>query len=164
MRRRSVTDAWLPAHVARRWLDTGNTAPFASTTIPRRLFPALSRLGDTLRHRSDREPIRRSHPRKEPHVAGAKPDPRTGQRALGHHHHSSYEIAIDLTDGAGGPGEKTFRTAPSITFDAEPGASTFVDFVGDGIAAATLNGRELDVGSWTSTGGLPLADLAATTS
>ena len=75
---------------------------------------------------------------------------------------SSYEITIDLTDGTGGPGEKTFRTDTVVTFDAEPGASTFIDFVGDGIAQATLNGRDLDVGSWTNTGGLPLDDLAAT--
>ena len=75
---------------------------------------------------------------------------------------SSYEITIDLTDGTGGPGEKTFRTDTEVRFDAEPGASTFIDFVGDGIAQATLNGRDLDVGSWTNTGGLPLHDLAAT--
>ena len=75
---------------------------------------------------------------------------------------SSYEITIDLTDGTGGPGEKTFRTDTEVRFDAEPGASTFIDFVGDGIAQATLNGRDLDVGSWTNSGGLPLHDLAAT--
>src|SRR4029077_19768096 len=44
---------------------------------------------------------------------------------------------------------------------AVPGSSTFVDFVGDGIATATLNGRELDVSSSTTAGGLPLDDLAA---
>ncbi len=35
-----------------------------------------------------------------------------------------------------------------------------IDFVGDGIAAATLNGRSLDVGGWTTAGGLALHDLA----
>src|SRR6478672_8932451 len=75
---------------------------------------------------------------------------------------SSYEIAIDLTDGAGRPSEKTFDTRVVVTFDAVPGAGTFIDFVGDGIATATLNGRELDVGAWTTSGGLPLSELAAT--
>ncbi len=74
---------------------------------------------------------------------------------------SAYDIAVDVTDGAGGPGEKTYRTRVLVTFDAVPGSSTFIDFVGDGIATATLNGRELDVDTWTSTGGLPLDELAA---
>ncbi len=75
---------------------------------------------------------------------------------------SSYEIAIDLTDGAGGPGEKTFATTSTVTFDATTGAGTVIDFVGDGIATATLNGRSLDVGGWTTAGGLALDDLAET--
>ena len=73
----------------------------------------------------------------------------------------SYDITLDLTDGAGGPGEKTFRTRSVISFTATPGAETFVDFVGDGLETATLNGRPLDVGSWTPAGGLPLSDLAS---
>jgi aminopeptidase N len=72
----------------------------------------------------------------------------------------SYRITLDLTDGAGGPGEKTFRTRSVIRFTATPGADSFVDFVGDGVASATLNDRPLDVGTWTATGGLPLTDLA----
>ncbi len=74
---------------------------------------------------------------------------------------SSYDIVIDLTDGAGGPSEKTFGTEAVLRFAASAGASTFLDFVGDGVAAATLNGRDLDVGGWSSTGGLALDDLAA---
>ncbi len=74
---------------------------------------------------------------------------------------SAYDIVIDVTDGAGAPGEKTFATTSTVSFTAEPGASTFVDFVGEGIASATLNGRPLDVGSWTIAGGLALHDLAA---
>ncbi len=76
-------------------------------------------------------------------------------------HTSAYEVEIDLTDGAGGPSEKTFATTSRLRFTATPGASTFVDFVGDGIARASLNGLDLDVGAWSSTTGLPLADLAA---
>jgi aminopeptidase N len=74
---------------------------------------------------------------------------------------SSYEIAIDLTDGRGGPSEKTYRTRARITFTATEGAATFVDFVGDGLVSAELNGRSLDVGRWTGTDGLALDGLAA---
>ena len=74
---------------------------------------------------------------------------------------SSYEIQIDLTDGTGGPSEKTFATTSTIRFGAEPGASTFVDFVGDGLVRATLNGADLDIGGWSSTTGLALTGLAA---
>jgi aminopeptidase N len=72
---------------------------------------------------------------------------------------SAYAVHIDLTDGMGGPSEKTYATTSVVTFGATPGSSTFIDFVGDGIAAATLNGRELDVGSWSGTAGLALTDL-----
>jgi aminopeptidase N len=72
----------------------------------------------------------------------------------------SYRIDLDVTDGAGGPGEKTFETRSEIRFTARPGASTFLDFVGDGIAAATLNGQPLDVGGWSNTAGLALVGLA----
>ncbi len=72
----------------------------------------------------------------------------------------SYHIEVDLTDGAGQPGEKTFATRSTIRFRAEPGSATFVDFVGDGIACATLNGVDIDVSGWTTSGGLRLADLA----
>jgi aminopeptidase N len=73
----------------------------------------------------------------------------------------SYRIDLDLTDGAGGPGEKTFATRSEIRFTARPGASTFLDFVGDGIASATLNGEPLDIGGWSNTAGLALDGLAA---
>ena len=47
-----------------------------------------------------------------------------------------------------------------IRFTSSRGAETFIDFVGDGIATAELNGTALDVGSWTTSGGLALTDLA----
>ena len=72
-----------------------------------------------------------------------------------------YKVDLDLTDGAGGPGEKTYRTRSEISFSATPGSSTFIDFVGDGIATATLNDTPFDVGSWTNGGGLALTDLDA---
>ena len=73
----------------------------------------------------------------------------------------SYLVDLDLTDGHGGPGEKTYATSSTVNFGAVPGSVTFIDFVGDGIATATLNGRPIDVAAWTNGGGLPLVDLAA---
>ncbi|MGI8416104.1 MAG: M1 family metallopeptidase, partial [Nakamurella sp.] len=74
---------------------------------------------------------------------------------------SAYQIELDLTDGAGGPGEKTFSTTSTVRFCATAGASSYVDFVGDGIASATLNGTPLDSSRWTTEGGLTLSGLAA---
>ncbi|WP_354527565.1 aminopeptidase N [Nakamurella sp. UYEF19] len=71
----------------------------------------------------------------------------------------SYEIILDLTDGQGGPGEKTYATRSVISFGAVDGGSTFLDFVGDGVSTATLNGKPLDVGGWTNASGLQLPDL-----
>ncbi len=71
----------------------------------------------------------------------------------------SYEVTIDLTDGQGGPGEKSYPTRSEISFAAAPGSDTFIDFVGDGIASAVLNGRDLDVGGWSNGSGLALPDL-----
>ncbi len=72
----------------------------------------------------------------------------------------SYEIDIDLTDGAGGPSEQTFDTRVVVRFGANPGARTVIDFVGDAIRSANLNGDPIDVGAWTTSTGLPLAGLA----
>jgi len=72
----------------------------------------------------------------------------------------SYDVEIDLTDGAGGPSEKTFGSRVVVRFEAGPGASTVIDFLGDAIRRATLNGENIDVGAWTTSTGLPLARLA----
>ncbi|ACV78218.1 aminopeptidase N [Nakamurella multipartita] len=74
---------------------------------------------------------------------------------------AAYEVTIDLTDGAGGPSEKNYPTEAVITFTATRGASTFLDFVGEALTSATLNGRALDVSGWSSSTGLVLDDLAA---
>jgi aminopeptidase N len=51
----------------------------------------------------------------------------------------SYAVELDLTTS-----ETTFRSVNTIVFDcAEPGASTFVDFVGESIDKVTLNGEEV---------------------
>jgi aminopeptidase N len=74
----------------------------------------------------------------------------------------SYAIDLDLTDGAGNPGESTFRSTTTVRFRAaEPGASTWIDIVAAGVRSATLNGRELDVADYDEEKGIALPDLAA---
>ncbi len=74
----------------------------------------------------------------------------------------SYAVDLDLTDGAGGPGESTFRTTTTVRFTAaEPGASTWIDVMAAGVRSATLNGRELDVADYDEEKGIALPDLAA---
>jgi len=74
----------------------------------------------------------------------------------------SYDIALDLTDGNGGPGERTFDSKTTIRFAAaEPGASSFVDIVAGAVRNATLNGTALDVSGYTEETGVELPSLAA---
>ncbi len=75
---------------------------------------------------------------------------------------TSYDITIDLTDGTGGPGERTFRSTTVITFGCtEPGATTFIEAAMERIRSATLNGSAIDVAGWSAEKGLTLTDLAA---
>jgi aminopeptidase N len=74
----------------------------------------------------------------------------------------SYDIALDLTDGTGGPGERTFRSTTTVTFTCtEPGATTFIDVAMERVRSATLNGETVDTDGWTAEKGLTLADLRA---
>ncbi|MBJ8342371.1 aminopeptidase N [Antrihabitans sp. YC3-6] len=72
----------------------------------------------------------------------------------------NYRIELDLTDGAGGPGEKTFFSRTTVTFDAMPGGYTFVDIVAAGVRSATLNGKSIDVSDYNESTGIELRDLA----
>ncbi|CAA9239543.1 MAG: Membrane alanine aminopeptidase N [uncultured Actinomycetospora sp.] len=75
---------------------------------------------------------------------------------------TSYVVDLDLTDGAGAPGESTFRTTTTVHFRAAtPGSSTWIDLVAAGVRSATLNGRTLDVADYDEEKGLALPDLAA---
>ncbi|HEY3736691.1 MAG TPA: aminopeptidase N [Jatrophihabitans sp.] len=77
-------------------------------------------------------------------------------------HVDSYDITLDLTDGGGKPGERTFRSITTVTFGANsPGASTFIDVIADSFHTVTLNGVELDVSDYATDKGLTLPDLAA---
>jgi len=72
----------------------------------------------------------------------------------------TYDIELDQTDGVGGPGEKTFATTSRVRFTAEAGSASFIDFVGDGLRTATLNGHPVDISQWSTEGGLVLPELA----
>ncbi|MEE3850748.1 aminopeptidase N [Gordonia sp. LSe1-13] len=73
----------------------------------------------------------------------------------------NYTIELDLTDGDGAPGVKTFRSVTTVTFTATAGASSFIDLVAPTLISATLNGTELDVADFDESVGIALPDLAA---
>src|SRR5690625_771180 len=72
----------------------------------------------------------------------------------------NYRIALDLTDGGGKPGERTFRSTTTVTFDALPGTDTVIDIAAATIHGATLNGRALDVSGYDESTGIALTGLA----
>ncbi|MBV9595896.1 MAG: aminopeptidase N [Chloroflexi bacterium] len=75
---------------------------------------------------------------------------------------TQYQVELDLTDGAGRPGERTFRSRTTVRFRARHvGASTFVDLIAERIQAAALNGMPLATTDYASESGLPLPSLAA---
>jgi aminopeptidase N len=58
---------------------------------------------------------------------------------------ASYDVELDLTDGAGGPGEDTFATTTTIRFACvEPGATTHLDLTGPSVEQVLLNGETVD--------------------
>ncbi|MBF4192708.1 aminopeptidase N [Mycolicibacterium phlei] len=71
-----------------------------------------------------------------------------------------YRISLDLTDGAGKPGERTFRSTTTVEFDATAGGDTYIDIAADKIHRATLNGRDIDVSGYDESTGIPLTGLA----
>ena len=72
----------------------------------------------------------------------------------------NYRIDLDLTDGDGKPGERTFRSVTTVTFDALAGADTVIDVAAGTVRSATLNGRELDVSGYDESTGIALSGLA----
>ena len=71
----------------------------------------------------------------------------------------NYRIRLDLTDGSGKPGERTFRSLTAVEFDALAGADTYIDIAADSIRSATLNGRDIDVSDYDESTGIPLTGL-----
>jgi aminopeptidase N len=74
---------------------------------------------------------------------------------------TSYSIELDVTDGAGAPGERTFRSTTTVRFTSRAaGASTWIDLVAGGVRGAVLNGVALDVSGYVEDDGIALPDLA----
>ncbi|MET8148248.1 aminopeptidase N [Actinoplanes sp. NPDC049668] len=74
---------------------------------------------------------------------------------------TGYDIALDLTDGQGGPGAGTFRSTTRVDFRCtEPGASTFIEVAAASVRSATLNGTPVDLSGWSAEDGLTLTGLA----
>ena len=71
----------------------------------------------------------------------------------------SYQIDLDVTDGNGAPGGRTFRSTTTVVFDALPGADTVIDLAADTVRAAGLNGQDLDVSGYDESTGIPLRGL-----
>jgi aminopeptidase N len=75
---------------------------------------------------------------------------------------SAYDISLDLTDGTGYPGERTFHSVTEVRFScSEPGATTFVEIAAESLRGATLNGTPLDISGWAPDRGLTVPGLAA---
>jgi aminopeptidase N len=75
----------------------------------------------------------------------------------------SYDIVVDLTDGAGQPGEGTFASRTTVKFRSnEAGADSWIDIVAGSVERATLNGVELDVSDYREDDGVKLPGLAET--
>jgi aminopeptidase N len=72
----------------------------------------------------------------------------------------SYQINLDVTDGKGAPGERTFRSTTTVVFDALAGADTVIDIAAETVRSASLNGHELDVSGYDESTGIPLRGLA----
>ena len=75
---------------------------------------------------------------------------------------TSYDVVLDLTDGGGKPGDRTFRSRTTARFACtEPGADTFIDCIAEGFREVTLNGEEVDVSAYTQESGIALSGLSA---
>ncbi|GAB2477733.1 M1 family aminopeptidase [Jatrophihabitans fulvus] len=73
----------------------------------------------------------------------------------------SYDITLDLTDGGGKPGDRTFRSTTTVTFGAaRAGESTFIDVIADRFHSVTLNGADVDVSGYRPEDGIRLEGLA----
>jgi aminopeptidase N len=72
----------------------------------------------------------------------------------------NYRIDLDLTDGAGKPGERTFRSVTTVEFEALAGAETYIDIAADRVRSAVLNGRDIDVSGYDESTGIPLTGVA----
>ncbi|MEQ3549136.1 aminopeptidase N [Pseudonocardia nematodicida] len=92
-----------------------------------------------------------------PNLTQAQAEQRAGLLSV-----STYDVAIDLTDGDGAPSERTFAVTTTVRFACtRPGESSWIEWIGENVTGAVLNGTELDVAGWTEEDGLALPGLAA---
>jgi aminopeptidase N len=68
---------------------------------------------------------------------------------------ASYDVTLDVTTGS-----ETFRSTTVVTFDATPGASTFIDAITRTVHSVTLNGAPLDPAAVNDGVRIRLDDLA----
>jgi aminopeptidase N len=72
----------------------------------------------------------------------------------------SYTVELDLTDGAGGPGESTFRSNTTVRFRSRRAAAeSWIDLMAARVRRAVLNGVELDVTRYREDDGIALPGL-----
>ena len=75
---------------------------------------------------------------------------------------SSYDVELDLTDGAGGPSQGSFATTSAVRFTCtEPGAATHLDLTAPTLHEVVLNGHSLDVAAVFDGNRIALTGLAA---
>ncbi|GAA2865971.1 aminopeptidase N [Paenarthrobacter ilicis] len=72
----------------------------------------------------------------------------------------SYDVLLDVRD-AENPATSGYPSISTIVFSADPGSSTFLDFIHGSVASVTLNGRELDVDHVVDQDRIVLEELAA---
>jgi aminopeptidase N len=69
----------------------------------------------------------------------------------------SYDVVLDLTDGGGKPGDRTFRSTTTVRFTAAEPGETFIDVVADTVRSASLNGDPVDVSGYAPQDGIRVA-------
>ncbi|MEV7662416.1 aminopeptidase N [Paenarthrobacter sp. NPDC089316] len=72
----------------------------------------------------------------------------------------SYDVTLDVRDAAD-PAVAGYPSTSTITFSAQAGSSTFLDFISGGVHSVVLNGRSLDVGTVVDRDRILLEGLAA---
>ncbi|MCT9868010.1 aminopeptidase N [Paenarthrobacter aurescens] len=72
----------------------------------------------------------------------------------------SYDITLDVRDAAD-PAVAGYPSTSTLTFSAEPGSATFLDFIGGGVQSVVLNGQALDAGNVVDRDRIILEGLAA---
>ncbi|MFC8038193.1 aminopeptidase N [Paenarthrobacter sp. NPDC057355] len=72
----------------------------------------------------------------------------------------SYDVTLDVRDAAD-PAAAGYPSTSTITFSAQAGSATFLDFINGGVDSVVLNGRALDIGQVVDRDRVILEDLDA---